>query len=349
MITNTVRRKRRQFDEDADWLPQKDRLFVLKQPPPPPPPPPPPHPSIPAQKTRTTDKEGLDRAYKTDNGFYRDPEGTLHVAGTRGGLLESDWIENYKVYGPGLVNKLGDMLGKLESGKINGSDFLSTGQPFDIESTVQYKALNEYMKDNPNEVKNFTAHSKGASVVETWMQNNPSFTGHARFWGKPHIDVLGSEKFKDFLNQTREDRHEFYTNNFWGPSWLGQAADDFENKRQDFTEWLTGFDNVKGMKEKHQLRITGPMDPVTVLDNSATEITDPTWVNHLSQGGGHYYGNIADLYAGFNGADGDGYLPNTAPPPPPPSPTGGIILDVQKSLTQPWNDVTPVTTDPSPQ
>ena len=90
MITNTVIRKRRQFDEDADWLPQEDRRFVLKQPPPPPIPP------IPEQKTRTTDKEGLDRAYKTESGFYRDPEGTLHVAGTRGGLLESDWIENYK-------------------------------------------------------------------------------------------------------------------------------------------------------------------------------------------------------------------------------------------------------------
>ena len=38
MITNTVIKKRRQFDEDADWLPQKDRLFVLKQPPPLPPP-----------------------------------------------------------------------------------------------------------------------------------------------------------------------------------------------------------------------------------------------------------------------------------------------------------------------
>ena len=90
MITNTLIKKRRQFDEDADWLPQKGRLFVLKQPPPPPPLQP-----IPEQKTRTTDKEGLDRAYKTESGFYRDPEGTLHVAGTRGGLLESDWIENY--------------------------------------------------------------------------------------------------------------------------------------------------------------------------------------------------------------------------------------------------------------
>ena len=35
MITNNMRRKRRQFDDDADWLPQKDRLFVLKQPLPP--------------------------------------------------------------------------------------------------------------------------------------------------------------------------------------------------------------------------------------------------------------------------------------------------------------------------
>ena len=209
------------------------------------------------------------------------------------------------------------------------------------------------MKDNPNEVKNFTAHSKGASVVETWMQNNPSFTGYARFWGKPHIDVLGSEKFKDFLNQARQDRHEMYST-FWGPNWLANAGETFENKEQDLVEWLTGFDNVKGVKEKHQLRLTGPMDPVTVLDNSAKEIVDPTWVNHLSQGGGHYYGNIADLYAGFDGADGDGYLPEVpeakaSPLPPPPPPSGGIILDIQKSLYQPWNDVTPVTTDPSPQ
>ena len=91
------------------------------------------------------------------------------------------------------------------------------------------------------------------------------------------------------------------------------------------------------------------MDPVTVLDNSAKEIVDPTWMNHMSQGGGHYYGNIADLYAGFDGPDGDGYLGNTAPPTASPPTTGGITWDIQKSLTQPWNDVTPVTTDPIPQ
>ena len=35
-----VKYHRRKFDDDADWLPQKDRLFVLKQPVP--------HPSAPA-------------------------------------------------------------------------------------------------------------------------------------------------------------------------------------------------------------------------------------------------------------------------------------------------------------
>jgi hypothetical protein len=76
------------------------------------------------------------------------------------------------------------------------------------------------------------------------------------------------------------------------------------------------------------------MDPVTVLDGSAKQIHDPTWLTHLSEGGGHYYGNIADLYAGFDGPDGDGYLGMTMP---------------EKSMTQPWNNTMPVTTDPMPQ
>jgi hypothetical protein len=135
---------------------------------------------------------------------------------------------------------------------------------------------------------------------------------------------------------------------FWGPNWLAQAGETIENKEQDFLECMTGFDKVKGVKEKHQQRLTGSMDPLTVLDGSAKQIDDPTCLNHLSEGGGHYDGNIADLYAGFDGPDGDGYIGNAPPESNGPT-TGGIIQDVQKSLVQPWNDVTPVTTDPSPQ
>ena len=104
-------------------------------------------------------------------------------------------------------------------------------------------------------------------------------------------------KFKEYLNQRRQDSHDCYTQNFWGPSWLGKVADDFENKRQDLFERWTGFDKVKGMEEKHQLIITNHMDLVTIFYGSAKEFDDPTWLNHLSAGGGHYYGNTGGLFA----------------------------------------------------
>ena len=112
-------KRRKKFDEEADWLPPKNKLFVLKQP------------TVeteslsepkqePNQEAKnTTDKEGLDQAYASANSLHRDAQGTLHVAGTRGGFLDSDWMENCKIYGPGLVNKLGDMYGKLDSVKFD--------------------------------------------------------------------------------------------------------------------------------------------------------------------------------------------------------------------------------------
>jgi hypothetical protein len=35
---------------------------------------------------------------------------------------------------------------------------------------------------------------------------------------------------------------------------------------------------------------------------------DPDWVNHRTEGYGHYYGNTANHFAGFDGPDGDGFL-----------------------------------------
>ena len=121
-------------------------------------------------------------------------------------------------------------------------------------------------------------------MVDRWTENNPAFTGRARLYATPHIDVIGSEKFKDYLSQMRQDRHDFNTQNFWGPSLLGKVADDFENKRQDLFERRSAFDKVKGVEEKRQLIITNQKDPVTVLDASAKEFNDPTWMNHLSAG-----------------------------------------------------------------
>ena len=109
-------KKRRKFDMDADWLPQKNRSFVLKgsvappqepaQPAAPTPQAPTPQATKPTTKSKTTDAQGLKTAYKAYSGFYRDAGRTLHMAGTRGSFVGEGWMENYKVYGPSLLNTL---------------------------------------------------------------------------------------------------------------------------------------------------------------------------------------------------------------------------------------------------
>ena len=73
-------KKRRKFDMDADWLPQKNRPFVLKgsQPEPPTPPPAPPDAkpvpdAKPEPRGKTTDAKGLKTAYASESGLYGDP------------------------------------------------------------------------------------------------------------------------------------------------------------------------------------------------------------------------------------------------------------------------------------
>ncbi len=56
-----------------------------------------------AAPKKTTNKEGLDQAYASANGLYRDAQGTVHVATMRGGFLESDWMENFENYSSGLA------------------------------------------------------------------------------------------------------------------------------------------------------------------------------------------------------------------------------------------------------
>ncbi len=63
------------------------------------------------------------------------------------------------------------------------------------------------MKDDPSEVTNFVSHREGSPVVDRWMGNHPEFIGRARLYATPHIDVIGSEKFLDYLNQIKQFRH----------------------------------------------------------------------------------------------------------------------------------------------
>ncbi len=66
------------------------------------------------------------------------------MAGTRGSFVGEDWMENYKVYGPGLFNALKDYYGLLNSGKFEFKDwFAPERQPNNIEDKQIYKALDQ--------------------------------------------------------------------------------------------------------------------------------------------------------------------------------------------------------------
>ncbi len=85
------------------------------------------------------------------------------------------------------------------------------GDLFKIEDAQVCKTLDQCVQDSPGQVSNFVAHNKGSHVVDSLMENHPKFTGRARLHAKLHIDLIGSEKSTDYLNQTRQDRHDFYT------------------------------------------------------------------------------------------------------------------------------------------
>ena len=150
-------RKRRLFDDDADWLPVKGRTFTMKQPsvntyldpdPKPEPKPEPKPPQVKAQRP-ITDAEGLDRAYSDSSNLYLDSQGTVHVAGTKGNCFQKEWRENYFTMGVPLVEK---MIG------VNSS--------YRIEDNERYKELDAFIKSHPGQVKNFVGRSKGAAVID---------------------------------------------------------------------------------------------------------------------------------------------------------------------------------------
>lgn len=283
-----VRGKKKWYDEQADWVPAKGRQFVMKanrgtteadavperkaEP------------TVPKErkKSTTTDAEGLSNAYASSSNLFLDPQGTLHVSGTKGGLLGSEWIENYITMGVPLVENM-----------LGGS------AKYRVQDNERYREIDDFVKAHPGEVKNMVAHSKGAAAVDVWMRDHPEWTGKARLYGTPYEDVLGKEKWKDRLNTFNLVRNAEYE----ADPWKNPAEKWLEDKVVEKGTSLLGLDKVKGMRERNEKRIAGYGDPVAALDSSAQVIYDPDWWKKPFLGFGHDYHTIA---AGFAGFDGDG-------------------------------------------
>ncbi len=50
-------------------------------------------------------------------------------------------MESYKICGPGLVSKVGDLRGMMDSGKLGANDWRSNGDPFKMNDDQLCKTL----------------------------------------------------------------------------------------------------------------------------------------------------------------------------------------------------------------
>lgn len=249
--------KRRLFDEDADWVPAKGRTFTMKK-----------------QTEQRTDEPqpakerdlsfalkgpaisdavGLERAYDSPGSTYTYGD-TVFVAGTKGTpLVSSDWMQNYKYIGIPWLK----------------------GDPVETSKTDRFKDSVRAIEATPR-VKKLVGHSLGSSVAIEQQKERGGFTGN--LYGTPYSDPWGKEAFKDFLNASRQERNDFYKDK----SFIERGANWVQDKQQDFFEWATGMDKVRGVKDTGFARYRNAFDPVAALDSSAKTSwhTEP-W-NYLS-------------------------------------------------------------------
>jgi hypothetical protein len=244
-----------------------------------------------------TDEEGLDRAYASDRNLYLDDAGTLFVSGSKGGLLDNDWMENYRDFGGGLLKKFETTAEQMATGDIVGAfGTLANPTQFDVSQEDRYKQLDAFMKANSDKVKNMVGHSKGSAVIDQYMREHPEFKGKARNYSTPSDDLMGREKFKDFLDDSRKERNDYFKDK----NILARAANAVQDKEQDLLEWATGLDQIKGSKERGITKIANTGDFAAMLDSSADRYHHGNPFNYVMGGGPHdYHEGVAQYNQGF--------------------------------------------------
>jgi hypothetical protein len=244
------------------------------------------------------DQDGLDRAYASDSNLYLDGAGTLFVSGTKGHLWGKEWQENYRDFGGGLLKKFETTGLKMAQGEVKGAfNTLANPTVFDVSQEDRDKQLDAFMKANPGGVKNTVGHNKGSAVIDQYMREHADYKGKARFYSTPIDDLMGREKLEDFLNTSRQERDNYFKDK----TWIERAANTVQDNEQDLLEWATGFDTVKGSKERGITRISNTGDFAAILDSSADRYMHTNPFNYLMGGGPHdYHEGIAQFTAGFD-------------------------------------------------
>jgi hypothetical protein len=99
------------------------------------------------------------------------------------------------------------------------------------------------------------------------------------------------------LDTSRQERDDYFKDK----NISARVANAVQDKEQDMFEWATGFDTVKGSKERGITRIANTGDFAGILDSSADRYTHGNPFSHLMGGGPHdYHDGIAQYKAGFD-------------------------------------------------
>ena len=154
-------RRKRWYDDEADWVPPKGRKFVMKGGEEPTSTAPPSNDAGVGgefQGEAPTDRQGLERAYaQGDTYIWGD---TLYIAGSH---TARDWYDD--------VTKV----------------------PFwgDLRGAERYQAAEKVLKEHPN-VKRVVGHSLGGSVALELQKNHKGL--ESRTYGAPVWDIFGENK-----------------------------------------------------------------------------------------------------------------------------------------------------------
>jgi hypothetical protein len=181
-MVKATKRKKNIFDYEADWVPQKGRVFTMKA-------------STKEEDQREdqraqgdkikTDAEGEDRAYAQGDTYVEDNK--LFVAGSH---TLTDWFDDvtkipqWQYVPPGLnvvIDFMNSWLGKK---------LLGTG---DLRQAERYKAGREALLSN-KKIDWVGGHSLGGAVALQLQKDFPNRVKQTVTWGAPVWDPLGTQK-----------------------------------------------------------------------------------------------------------------------------------------------------------
>ena len=216
-----VKVKRRLFDEDADWVPAKGRIFTMK-------------------KQTPRRQEQSDNEILTQQVADQKEEKTKGLSSALAGARITDKTGLENAYSQGDTYAYGDTL--YIAGTHNLQDVFDDVSKVpvwgDVRQSARYQAAEKALEANPN-IKRVVGHSLGGSVALELQKNHTGLD--SRTYGAPVWDPMGQDKLYGKVERYRNltDPVSFFdgsANNRikWNPFTSLSLTHSFDNIATDF-------------------------------------------------------------------------------------------------------------------